>query len=57
MATYFKGMNYEELSHLTNFMMNSGKVLDLHNIKGFKIDKHSTFTFLIFLSCSKWRGR
>ena len=42
MATYYKGMNYEELSTLTNSMMNSGKVLDLSNIKGFKIDKHST---------------
>eukprot|EP00828_Plagiopyla_frontata_P003395 TRINITY_DN1099_c0_g1_i3.p1 TRINITY_DN1099_c0_g1~~TRINITY_DN1099_c0_g1_i3.p1 ORF type:complete len:440 (-),score=89.22 TRINITY_DN1099_c0_g1_i3:75-1394(-) len=42
MATYYKGMNYEELSTLTSSMMNSGKVLDLSNIKGFKIDKHST---------------
>lgn len=42
MAVYLKGMNSDELSHLTHFMMHSGKVLNLSHIKGLKIDKHST---------------
>ncbi len=42
MAVYFQGMTKEETSVLTESMLHSGKVVDLSNIKGFKIDKHST---------------
>lgn len=42
MAIYFKGMNPEEVSDLTHSMMTSGRVLDLSDIPGKKIDKHST---------------
>ncbi|SDL22136.1 pyrimidine-nucleoside phosphorylase [Kandleria vitulina] len=42
MAVYFKGMTAEEIATLTLEMMHSGDVLDLSEIKGIKIDKHST---------------
>lgn len=42
MAVYFIGMNTDETSALTEAMLNSGKVLNLNNIEGIKIDKHST---------------
>jgi pyrimidine-nucleoside phosphorylase len=42
MAVFFRGMNYEETSYLTNAMLHSGKVLNLNSIPGIKIDKHST---------------
>jgi pyrimidine-nucleoside phosphorylase len=42
MAIFYKGMNLEETKDLTYFMLNSGKKLDLSDIKGPKIDKHST---------------
>jgi pyrimidine-nucleoside phosphorylase len=42
MTIFFKGMNVEETRDLTYFMLNSGKKLDLSDIKGKKIDKHST---------------
>ncbi|WP_029070045.1 pyrimidine-nucleoside phosphorylase [Kandleria vitulina] len=42
MAVYFKGMTTEEIATLTLEMMHSGDVLDLSEIKGIKIDKHST---------------
>jgi pyrimidine-nucleoside phosphorylase len=42
MAVYLKGMNDEETSHLTREMLHSGKIVDLSEIKGRKIDKHST---------------
>jgi len=42
MAIFYKGMDLEETKDLTYFMLNSGKKLDLSDIKGKKIDKHST---------------
>jgi len=42
MATYLKGMNKTETSHLTRSMLNSGKAINLKEIRGKKIDKHST---------------
>jgi pyrimidine-nucleoside phosphorylase len=42
MAVLLKGMNSEETSSLTNSMLNSGKIVDLSSIKGYKVDKHST---------------
>ena len=42
MAVYFRGMNEAEQSALTDSMINSGKIVDLKNIKGMKVDKHST---------------
>lgn len=42
MAVYFKGMDDEEATFLTKAMLNSGDVLDLSEIQGVKVDKHST---------------
>ena len=42
MAIYFQGMNKEEIASLTNYMLHSGDVIDLSEIKGIKVDKHST---------------
>ena len=42
MAIYFVGMDMEETINLTRSMIETGIVLDLDEIKGFKVDKHST---------------
>ncbi len=42
MATYFTGMTDRELSSFTEVMMASGDSLNLDDIPGVKVDKHST---------------
>ena len=42
MAILFKGMSEEEVINLTDLMEHSGETLDLSNLKGVKVDKHST---------------
>ncbi|MDU8887185.1 pyrimidine-nucleoside phosphorylase [Yeosuana sp. MJ-SS3] len=42
MAIYFKGLNQEETANLTDVMMRSGELIDLKEIPGTKVDKHST---------------
>src|ERR1043166_1380264 len=42
MAVFFRGMTAEETRHLTNAMMNSGRVLQYPKDSPPKIDKHST---------------
>ena len=42
MAMFIKGLNYEETSLLTDAMTHSGEVYNLDEIKGIKVDKHST---------------
>ena len=42
MAAFIKGMTKNETAELTKAMLYSGKVINLKEIKGKKIDKHST---------------
>jgi len=42
MAIYWRGLSNDELSVWTDAMLHSGDVLDLSDIDGYKVDKHST---------------
>ncbi len=42
MAIVINGMDYDETYYLTKCMINSGKIIDLSEISGIKVDKHST---------------
>ena len=42
MAVYFNGLSKNELTELTHAMRSSGDTLDLSEIKGIKVDKHSS---------------
>src|SRR5579864_4669927 len=42
MAVFFSGMSDREVSRLTECMLRSGDTVDLSDIPGVKVDKHST---------------
>lgn len=42
MAVYFQGLTDHEVDVLTSAMIASGQTLDLSDIPGMKVDKHST---------------
>ncbi|MDO5040766.1 MAG: thymidine phosphorylase [Peptoniphilus sp.] len=42
MAICIRGLDFEETSHLTEAMIKSGDTVDLEEVEGEKVDKHST---------------
>ena len=42
MAVHFRGMSDDETTDLTRAMLESGEILDLSDLEGPKVDKHST---------------